>query len=461
MAGPYYISWDTGNDETGAGTLLNPWKTPNKLFASGFTAPGEIGYARGGTYTLATADSLEKSGASGNPLIFRNYPDESPVFEYTAGYLQIGGSKDYITFDGLTVLRKVGTGSTSILIIGGAYATIQNCIYYVHPDYLQTAGGDGIVAYTNAEYLTVDNCLIYNAFNQGVDWTGAHHVTVKNSTVHDCQNGIVGKASAAPYNAGSHDNVVEKNFVYRTKYDAIMLGGDSGGHDADPGYADTDSVARNNLIWQEAMTGQGNARGLAIFGGLRCYAYNNTVIGGGMHITYANLTEYGLQPCQDCRAYNNIIIGRGATEGNGRMIKIKDSESTNGLLLKNNLYYQGSLGSPDVYHLEWLSPTDYGYAGYAALASWDTGSVTGNDTTDPKLVNYLVNLIANFKLQSDSPAIDTGFDLTGIVTEDYAAVARPQGGIYDIGAYEHQGAVEPPAGTNIDKPYVENILSAI
>jgi len=52
---------------------------------------------------------------------------------------------------------------------------------------------------------------------------------------------------------------------------------------------------------------------------------------------------------------------------------------------------------------------------------------------DPKFVNPSE---FNFNLQSNSPAINVGADLD-VVTEDIVQVPRPQGGSFDIGAYEY------------------------
>ncbi len=52
---------------------------------------------------------------------------------------------------------------------------------------------------------------------------------------------------------------------------------------------------------------------------------------------------------------------------------------------------------------------------------------------DPKFVDVKTG---NFRLRSDSPAIDRGRD-TGGVRYDYDRKARPRGGGYDIGAFEY------------------------
>jgi hypothetical protein len=45
----------------------------------------------------------------------------------------------------------------------------------------------------------------------------------------------------------------------------------------------------------------------------------------------------------------------------------------------------------------------------------------------------------DYHLQSSSPAINAGYDLTGVVSDDYEGNSRPQGAGYDIGAFEYSG----------------------
>jgi hypothetical protein len=74
---------------------------------------------------------------------------------------------------------------------------------------------------------------------------------------------------------------------------------------------------------------------------------------------------------------------------------------------------------------------------------WDTDSLEDN----PLFVNVASG---DFHLQELSPAIDTGAD-TGRVW-DYEGTIRPQGSIYDIGAFEFSGGVGQPSPTPTDGP---------
>jgi hypothetical protein len=117
------------------------------------------------------------------------------------------------------------------------------------------------------------------------------------------------------------------------------------------------------------------------------------------------------------KVYNNTVYNNGAADG----ISIGDYRAT-GTVVKNNIVY-GNTGS---------NIRDVGM---------DT-TLSNNLTTDPKFVNPS---IADFHLQSTSPAIDAGATLTEVTT-DFEGTSRPRGAAYDIGAFEFGGGSPPMPG---------------
>jgi hypothetical protein len=75
-----------------------------------------------------------------------------------------------------------------------------------------------------------------------------------------------------------------------------------------------------------------------------------------------------------------------------------------------------------------------------------TPVITNNLTTDPSFVNAAG---LDFHLQSGSAARNAG-SCVALVTTDFDAVARPSGGVCDIGAYEYdEGGLPPPTGGGV------------
>ena len=75
----YYIS-PTGDDGIGDGSLGNPWFGIG--YASTQMSTGDTLFVRGGTYDYGGTQNINVSGTAGNEVVFINYPDEEPVFDF-------------------------------------------------------------------------------------------------------------------------------------------------------------------------------------------------------------------------------------------------------------------------------------------------------------------------------------------------------------------------------------------
>ena len=83
-----YISPD-GNDQTGDGSIENPWFDLGKAINA--ATPGTHIICRGGTYKMKVQGDgkftirLKKSGTDENPIVIRCYDGEKPVFDFVNG----------------------------------------------------------------------------------------------------------------------------------------------------------------------------------------------------------------------------------------------------------------------------------------------------------------------------------------------------------------------------------------
>jgi parallel beta-helix repeat protein len=146
------------------------------------------------------------------------------------------------------------------------------------------------------------------------------------------------------------------------------------------GFDATDAVMYNNIVYNNSTYG---INVIGVYGGSeQAKVYNNTVYGNPL---------YGIAVRDGAK---NTILNNNIAYGNGK----SNSE---------NIWLQPN-GSPGTY-------------------------VENNLQTDPKFVDPLKQ---DFKLQSGSPAIDSGMNIQEVKV-DFFGVKRYQGEAYDIGAIEH------------------------
>ena len=145
-----------------------------------------------------------------------------------------------------------------------------------------------------------------------------------------------------------------------------------------------------------------NTDGILLWSGDANLAYNNIV---------SDSLSAGFSVAGDAtntKIYNNTIY-------NGSSVGIEIFHAT-GIIVRNNIIYRNALGT---------------------IINDGTGTTMSNNlTSDPRFVDYTAE---DFRLQSGSPAIDGGMDLSSEgITFDYTRTSnRPQGPAYDVGAYEY------------------------
>jgi hypothetical protein len=139
------------------------------------------------------------------------------------------------------------------------------------------------------------------------------------------------------------------------------------------------------------------------------------------------------------KAYGNLIIN------NGTGVHI----SGNGNSLMNNTIYKnrsvginiklGVFGTVVSNNILYFNGSDFHDSGVTTLKSH-------NFIGDPQFVD--ANAL-NFRLRSTSPVINKGDNVSDVKT-DIDGNSRPQGGIYDIGAYEFVESSSTPSTMSSD-----------
>jgi Pel9A-like, right handed beta helix region len=76
----YYVA-PSGSSDSNNGSISSPFATFGK--AVGLALAGDTIYARGGTYNLSSRFTIDKAGASNNPINLVAYPGESPILDFS------------------------------------------------------------------------------------------------------------------------------------------------------------------------------------------------------------------------------------------------------------------------------------------------------------------------------------------------------------------------------------------
>jgi hypothetical protein len=140
-----------------------------------------------------------------------------------------------------------------------------------------------------------------------------------------------------------------------------------------------------------------------------------------------------------CYLYNCTI----ANNGNDGFQTIGNDDAHFLNLAATNTLFTGN-GGYGINMQQRFSTTDY------CLFYGNTNGATFSRNTDgghSKLevsAKYVGEALGNYRLQTNSPAAAAGRDLSGAgVTNDIEGTARPQGGAWDMGAFEGSGSGEP------------------
>ncbi|HEU4553896.1 MAG TPA: PKD domain-containing protein [Chitinophaga sp.] len=171
----------------------------------------------------------------------------------------------------------------------------------------------------------------------------------------------------------------------------------------------------NNIITNTYFEGI-NVTDKLVFQPATGYIYNNTISNTGVDAIkiYADLTTVGH------KVYNNLIIAPGAA----------------GDYPQSGMYIRG-----------------------AKAIKFDYANNQSYKTTDLPLLSNILGGI--FTLTAKSAAVNAGRDVSDLgLKTDYDDVTRPQGGKYDVGAYEYKGLLNTAPTANAGNDIVIKLPSA-
>ncbi|TDQ43010.1 choice-of-anchor Q domain-containing protein [Aureibacillus halotolerans] len=480
----YYVSVDGNNDNDGR-TAESAWKTLQ--YASYNVPAGSTVRVLPGVYNekLRIYDS---GSASAGPITFTSYPNKHDAIIDGSG-LSVGGgeglieigSSSYVTIDGFevrnyktTTLDKVPIG----IYVYGSGTKIKLLNNYVHaieshakvrddlsgrdahgiavfgteaPEALRHVTIDGntltdlvlgssesLVVNGNVDTFAITNNIVKNNDNIGIDAIGFEGM-VPDEAYDQARNGVIRgnivtnitSTNNPSYGTDLPNDSFGADGIYVDGGKHIVIeqnkscGNDIGIEIASEhlGKTTSDVIVRNNLVCHNhftgiALGGYDTERGTTI----DSQVSNNTL--------YMNDTEdlWGGQLLLQYGTKNNAIVNNIMIAGEGALLISNGFTENTGNIVDNNLYFTTSGNTYDARWL-WKNELYTGMNEYQAQTDNDANSIFA----DPLFISEDQE---NFRIESDSPAIDQGIDSVPLGDVDYSGQPRLVGDKVDLGAFE-------------------------
>ena len=328
---------------------------------------------------------------------------------------------DYYVFDGISDYGFKTLGQYQGLVVNVQASHVR----IVHTDI------DGNFQITNG-YQTNGACT-------GLNVTGTN-VTIESSDIHN-----IADDGVTVYDSNQVNIVSSKIHQLHACGTDNNCGPCYNGHSDGLELNNTDNLTiSGNLVYDIKSTA-------AVFTGnwSPTYLRNLTLTNNIFYTPETGLTVY-LQYIQGANVYNNVIWGvmQGSRFG-GLSIgpEVTDLDLKNNIILSVNFSHTGGVYNPSEHHMD--------YNLYGVLNSSEYTANAHEIIADP-LFNAIplssdINLhtldglrAEDFMLKQNSPAIDRGLDLTGIVDTDILGNVRPRDGnsdgaaAWDLGPFEVQ-----------------------
>jgi hypothetical protein len=411
------------------GTEDMPWKT--MAHAAEMVTAGETVYVKAGVYADGDVE-FANSGRADAEIVFAAYPGDERQVILEGDRVEII-NVSYITVRGI----KVQNSSDQGFYIRGpedpysaptGHITISgNHTYNTNSSGIAVWGvpwGKGPGDHDNLVDVVIENNLIELAVNGGSNECitvshGVSNVDVNNNEIRLGGDGS-GGGEGIDFKNGVRDSQIRNNYIHGLSRRAIYIdGGDEAG-------ADNSNIRiHGNVLLNDPdnaimimSEGEGDVDGV--------YIYNNLIVNpdkNGIGI-WEHPDGVGLNTINNIQIYNNTVIHGGHQGGGWGNISNKHESATN-VVIRNNVTLDGY--QFDIYGTNQTTIENNLCRDDVCEIQNDPGFV--NATLDPATWDY--------HIKSTSPAIDAGVS-NGAPSDDLDGNSRPQGGGYDLGAFEYQ-----------------------
>ena len=179
-----FVSALMGSNANAGTSAIKPLKTIQ--YAAGLTNPGDVVMVMAGTYTNDGDPGgnilfVSRSGTASAPITFENYLAQRPVLRFTDSWAAIRVSANYIVLSGFEV---VGNAASITTAYGMSQA--QNLLNPL-------TNGDGIDVNQSADdvtphHVTIENMIIHDVPGGGIAADNADYITIQNNLIYNTSN---------------------------------------------------------------------------------------------------------------------------------------------------------------------------------------------------------------------------------------------------------------------------------
>lgn len=409
---PYSVTWAVSSAQNGSRTLT----------ARAYDAAGNVrtsvartvtvnigGTGTAKTYYVSTSGSDSNNGSSNTPFKTIAYAVSKMVPGDTT-YVQGG-----VYNEKLIRFSRSGTESAPIRLLNapGQSPVIdfgQDPSIYNFTDIRRILFQNAAGASQPIGWIVLEGFEIRNGY-EGVKFYNLHNSIIRRNWIHHNRNqGILG--------GPGHHNLFDRNRINHNGPIVNCVGKcnlEHGMYVAGQQYVITNNLIYDNLAFGIQVNGSSAPSSDWLIAN-NTFAYNRN---------RAAIVLWGSP--KNIRVENNIFYENCNLHSicNNREQGLSISSGVRGATIKNNLFFASGSGGT----------LPYSSTATEGVQFTQSGNIV--NTANPRFVSAGATIpgAPDFELQDGSPAIDKGLTLSD-VPYDYRGLSRPEGGRYDIGAFE-------------------------